>query len=185
MGLIRYSCGHISGHHNQFMSHLVCEGFSSCSTEILSWKCWNAQKKIWWRHTSVLYSKTSFKCCVCLFSLITADYKLLQSSLNINGLRCHCFSQIFGIYRPMWLPGCDYSMADIFELLIDNNTRFYIRKVKPTCYLKHFAMICNEFYTFKSLKVSIPSPGAVCAFGFQSILASAGFLRVLRFPSCI
>ena len=28
---------------------------------------------------------------------------------------------------------------------------------------------------------SIPSPGAVCAFGFQSILASAGFLRVLRF----
>ena len=28
---------------------------------------------------------------------------------------------------------------------------------------------------------SIPSAGAVCAFGFQSILASAGFLRVLRF----
>ena len=28
---------------------------------------------------------------------------------------------------------------------------------------------------------SIPSPGAVCAFGFQSILASAGFLRVLGF----
>ena len=28
---------------------------------------------------------------------------------------------------------------------------------------------------------SIPSPSAVCAFGFQSILASAGFLRVLRF----
>ena len=29
---------------------------------------------------------------------------------------------------------------------------------------------------------SIPSPGAVCACGFQSILASAGFLRDLRFP---
>ena len=28
---------------------------------------------------------------------------------------------------------------------------------------------------------SIPSPGAICAFGFQSILASAGFLRVRRF----
>ena len=28
---------------------------------------------------------------------------------------------------------------------------------------------------------SIPSPGAVCAFGFQSILASSGLLRVLRF----
>ena len=40
---------------NQFMSNLVCEGFSSCSTEILSWKCWSAKKKIWWRHTSVLY----------------------------------------------------------------------------------------------------------------------------------
>ena len=24
--------------------------------------------------------------------------------------------------------------------LIDNNTTFYIRKVKPTCYLKHFAI---------------------------------------------
>ena len=41
MGLIRHSCGHISGHHepihsytmNQFMSNLVCEGFSSCSTK--------------------------------------------------------------------------------------------------------------------------------------------------------
>ena len=28
---------------------------------------------------------------------------------------------------------------------------------------------------------SIPSPGIICAFGFQSILASAGFLRVLQF----
>ena len=28
---------------------------------------------------------------------------------------------------------------------------------------------------------SIPSPGPICAFGFQSILASAGFFRVLRF----
>ena len=28
---------------------------------------------------------------------------------------------------------------------------------------------------------SIPSPGAVFAFGFKSILASTGFLRVLRF----
>ena len=28
---------------------------------------------------------------------------------------------------------------------------------------------------------SIPSPGSICAFGFQSILASAGLLRVLRF----
>ena len=31
---------------NQFMSSLVCEGFSSCSAEIWSWKCWNAKKKI-------------------------------------------------------------------------------------------------------------------------------------------
>ena len=36
---------------NQFMSDLVYEGFSSCSTEIWSWKCWNAKKKIWWSHT--------------------------------------------------------------------------------------------------------------------------------------
>ena len=44
---------------NQFMSNLVCEGFSSCSTEIWSWKFWNAKKKIWWRHTSVLYRALS------------------------------------------------------------------------------------------------------------------------------
>ena len=31
---------------------------------------------------------------------------------------------------------------------------------------------------------SIPSPGAKYAFGFQSILSSTGFLRVLRFLSC-
>ena len=37
---------------------LVWEGFSSCSIEILSWKCWNAKKKIWWHHTSVLYRVT-------------------------------------------------------------------------------------------------------------------------------
>ena len=43
---------------NQFMSNLVCEGFSSCSTEIWSWKCWNAKKEIWWHHTSVLYCFT-------------------------------------------------------------------------------------------------------------------------------
>ena len=29
---------------------------------------------------------------------------------------------------------------------------------------------------------SIPSPGAACAFGFQSKLASAGFLRVPGIP---
>ena len=32
---------------------------------------------------------------------------------------------------------------------------------------------------------SIPGPGAVRPFGFQSILASAGFFWVLRFSSCI
>ena len=45
---------------NQFMSNLVYEGVSSCSTEILSWKCWNAKKKIWWSHTSVLYKCSGF-----------------------------------------------------------------------------------------------------------------------------
>ena len=41
---------------NQFMSKLVCESFSSCSTEMWSWKGFNAKMKIWWRHTSVLYN---------------------------------------------------------------------------------------------------------------------------------
>ena len=52
MGLIRYSCSHISCPLNRFM-YLMCEGFSWCSTEIWSWKCWNTKTTIWWRHTSV------------------------------------------------------------------------------------------------------------------------------------
>ena len=42
------------------LSNLVCEGFSSCSTEILSWKGWNAKTKIWWRHTKVFYTQCEF-----------------------------------------------------------------------------------------------------------------------------
>ena len=38
------------------------------------------------------------------------------------------------------------------NFLIVNNTRFYIAKVKYKYYLMHFAMICNEFYNFKSLE---------------------------------
>ena len=44
MGLIRYSCGHISGHHEPI--HV--------KFDVWKWKYWNAKKKIWWRHTSVL-----------------------------------------------------------------------------------------------------------------------------------
>ena len=59
MGLIRYSCGHISGPMNQFMSNLVCEGFSSCSTEIWSWKCWNAKKEnLMMSHFGALFPQT-------------------------------------------------------------------------------------------------------------------------------
>ena len=54
MEQIRYSCSHISGHHEPIHVNLVFQGFSSCSTEIRSWKCRNAKMKIWWRHTSVL-----------------------------------------------------------------------------------------------------------------------------------
>ena len=89
-------------------------------------------------HNSI--PKPFFKCCLCLFSLISADCKLFQRSLNINELRCYCFSWIYLGYLGL----CDYLMADIFgNFLIGNNTRFYIRKVKPTCFLKHFSMICN------------------------------------------
>ena len=54
MGLIRYSCGHISGHHDPIHVEFGVF-FSSSSTEIWSWKCWNEKKKVLWRHTSVLY----------------------------------------------------------------------------------------------------------------------------------
>ena len=56
------------------------------------------------------------------------------------------FMDIVGKYRPIWL----FSGWYIWTFWC--NTWFYIRKVKSTCYLKHFSMLCNEFYTFKSLK---------------------------------
>ena len=49
MGLITYSCGHISGHNELIHVKFGVWRFS-CSTEIWSWKCCNAKMKIWWRH---------------------------------------------------------------------------------------------------------------------------------------
>ena len=41
------------------------------------------------------------------------------------------------------------------NFLIDNNTRFLYQKSKTNILFEAFLMICNEFYTFKSLKVSL------------------------------
>ena len=56
MGLIRYLCGHISSHHKPIHVKVGVWRFLVMFYWICSWKCWNAKKKIWWRHTSVLYS---------------------------------------------------------------------------------------------------------------------------------
>ena len=70
---------------------------------------------------------------------------------------------------------------------------FYSYKINnfcPECFCNyekmflHCGLLISFHQTGKNIPMgpgSIPSPGAVCAFGFQSILASAGFLRVLRF----
>ena len=50
------------------------------------------------------------------------------------------FMDIVGIFGPMWIFNGWY----IRNFLIGNNTKFYIRKVKPTCYLKHFSMIFSN-----------------------------------------
>ena len=72
---------------NKFMSNFVCEGFTSCSAEILSWKCWNAKKKLWWHHTLVLY-------CLC-------------DTWNKQAMKTHPSSQtvryIHGLHRNRWL----------------------------------------------------------------------------------
>ena len=44
MGLIRYSCGHISGHREPIHVKFD-ESLSSCSTEIWLWKCWNKKRR--------------------------------------------------------------------------------------------------------------------------------------------
>ena len=56
VGLIRYSCGHISGHHEPNHVKFGVWGFFIMFSWIWSRKYWNAKKKIWWCHTSVLYS---------------------------------------------------------------------------------------------------------------------------------
>ena len=57
MGLIRYSCGHISGHHEPIHVKFGVWGFFFYHV-LLKYCHENAEmqkKKIWWRHTSVLY----------------------------------------------------------------------------------------------------------------------------------
>ena len=65
---------------NRFMSNLVCGGFSSCSTEIWSWKCWNATKKKWSRHTSVLYKNSFYM----QFSPLCIILCILQKQIRDN-----------------------------------------------------------------------------------------------------
>ena len=59
MGLIRYSCGHISGHHEPFHVKFGVWGFFIMfywNIVMKMLKCKKCKKKkIWWRHTSVLY----------------------------------------------------------------------------------------------------------------------------------
>ena len=51
MGLIRYSCSHISrAPMNWFPTNLGCGVFSSSSTNIWYSKCWNSKKSFLWRH---------------------------------------------------------------------------------------------------------------------------------------
>ena len=55
MGLISYSCGHISGHHEPIPTKFGVWRFFSCSTEIWrkkSWKCW----KVFLMTSSLWYS---------------------------------------------------------------------------------------------------------------------------------
>ena len=75
MGLIRYTCGHISGHHepNSCQIHVKFGvwGFSITfywNMVMKMLKC-KKKKKIWWCHTSVLYypvAVSSFKCWILL-----------------------------------------------------------------------------------------------------------------------
>ena len=55
MGLIRYSCGHISGPHEPIPTKFGLWMFSSCSTNTWYPKCWNAKQAFCDVITSVLY----------------------------------------------------------------------------------------------------------------------------------
>ena len=91
---------------NQFMSNLVCEGFSSCSTEILSWKWWNAKRKIWWSHTSVPYlcviyldscRFVSRRIFLLLLRYLTVIYRMTELTTNTGG---RCFST--GLFKSVF-----------------------------------------------------------------------------------
>ena len=109
MGLIRYSWGHISGPHEPIHVKFGVWGFSSCSTEIWSWKCWNAKMTIWWRHTSVLYASLDSKLILsydhfflCFISAAQNVPNLCNRKFNFNGLFIKMKPLLYFItYRPI------------------------------------------------------------------------------------
>ena len=100
MGLIRYSCGHISGPHDWFPPNLDCGRFSSCSTDTWYPKRWNAKKKVLCDViVSVLYTcLTANAMLLCPLQIHTSPNKISWSWL-VDMLPCpskHAMSMVKG-----------------------------------------------------------------------------------------
>ena len=90
------------GHHEPIHVKFGGWGFSSRSTGIWSWKCWNAKKQIWWHHTSVFYIFP-------LGALCPTDppppimAKLLLCMYTFKNLKCPSNLEIFSALCPSWI----------------------------------------------------------------------------------
>ena len=103
-GLIRYSCSHISGHHEPIHVKFGVWG-------LRSWTCWNAKKKIWWRHTSVLYMHSTLQ---------ASSIRSKSQHMCIGLVLFHCL--VIDLWFWSFVKGHWTSITSIFLYLVLNKT---------------------------------------------------------------
>ena len=132
MGLITYSCGHISGPHKPIHVKFGVWGFF---IEIWSWKCLNAKSNFWWRHTSLLY---------CLLLLLMGYYTNINER-NIKKKKTKTknpFDIYESILAQLYLSYLKSSGFRIFKY--KHNIHIYtIRFAKPLCKISNPLKRCN------------------------------------------
>ena len=111
---------------------MVCENFSSFSTEIWSWKCWNAKMKICRRHTLLLYTKVSLwfffnpKCIRLTFVILVFNKYLCHKQAKFE------YYQMIELHKfwTFWHTDINFWGRIAGKFLLLNYTNQYLG---PTC----------------------------------------------------
>ena len=134
------------------MSNLVCEGFSSCSTEILWWKCWNAKKKIWWRHISMGLIKYSW-------GHISGHHKPIHVKFGVWGFFIMFYWNIVMKmlkYKKENLMTSHFSTLWSWTISRGQNVKKMLSEKQfaaeiPSFHGLHILPLCTKFYTSRIL----------------------------------